>query len=112
MTITMMSHDNLDKKTIYMLTKDPSVKSIKNLPDGTAFTVSAYLEYDDINSRGENVHILSIMTDQGPLACQSKTFKEQFLDIVEIFGLPVTISKISGMTKAEREYITCTYAGE
>ena len=112
MTITMMSREDLDKKTIYMLTKDPSVKLIKNLPDGTAFTVSAYLEYVDTNSRGENVHILSIMTDQGPLACQSKTFREQFLDIAEIFGLPVTISKISGMTKAEREYITCTYAGE
>lgn len=112
MTVTNKYPETMDKKTLYLLTKDPSVQSIKNLSDGTTFTVSAYLTYTDTNSRGEEVNILSLMTDQGPLACQSNTFKEQFLDIFEIFGLPVTISKISGMTKAGREYITCTYAGE
>ena len=112
MNITAKNPESMDKKTLYMLTKSPEVESLKNIPDNAQFTVSAFVAYEDTNSRGEKVEILSLMTDNGALACQSETFKEQFYDIEDIFGLPVTIKKLSGTTKAGREYITCDYAGE
>lgn len=112
MNIYYMNPENISKKNIYLMTKDPSCESVKNLPDNEVFIVSEILQYTDANSKGEEVDIMAVMTDLGPMACQSKTFREQLKDIIEIFDLPVKIKKISGTTKAGREYITCTYAGE
>lgn len=112
MNITLKIPENMSKKTLYMLTKSPEVTSLKNVPDDTEFVVREYIVYEDTNSKGESVEILSLLTDGGAYASQSQTFKDQFDEIVDIFGLPVTIKKLSGTTKAGREYITCDYAGE
>ena len=112
MNIVEKRPEEMSKKTAYMLTAAPDSKSIKDLEDGTVFTVDAYIKYEDVNGRGENVSILALNTEQGVMACQSQTFKEQFDTIVSIFDLPATIKKLSGKTNAGREFITCTYAGE
>lgn len=112
MNIYYKNPENISKKNVYLMTKDPSCKSVKNISDNEEFIVSEILQYTDTNSKGEGVDIMAMMTDLGPMACQSQTFREQMRDIIEIFGLPVKIKKISGTTKAGREYITCTYAGE
>lgn len=113
MEIINKSSENMTKQSIYKMTKSPATKSVNKLDDGTEITIVEWVEYDDINSKGDEVHIFAMLDESGnAYACQSKTFTEQCKDIIDIFGLPVKIKKISGMTKSDREYITCDYAGE
>lgn len=111
MTITEKSTETMSKQSIYKMTKSPSTKSVNKLQDGDTITITEWVEYDDINSKGDEVHIFAMLDDNGnTYACQSKTFIEQVKSIIDIFGLPVTIKKLSGMTKSDREYVTCDYA--
>ena len=112
MTITAKSGE-LSKQSIYKMTKSPVTISINKLSDSEEIEIAEWLEYDDVNSKGDNVHIFAMLDTNGTAyACQSKTFIAQAKDIIDIFGLPVRIKKLSGMTKSDREYVTCDYAGE
>ena len=94
----------------YLMTVAPSIESMKNLPDGTKIPVKKYMLFEDVKENtGEAVEILSILTpDNKVYSAQSATVKRSFTDIVTIMGdKPFTIIKISGKTKANRDFINC-----
>lgn len=109
-------------KEIYRMTEDREVLSVKDIADHTILNVNAYLTFEDTNSNGETSEILAIMgaDDNGDItvwACQSATFKHSFINIVEInaeSGIdiavePIAIEKLSGTTKAGRDYVDCRW---
>lgn len=117
MTITDKSRD-FSKIETYKMTKANDTISVKDLPDGAKLHVDGYITYDDINGKGEEVHMLSVMGTMDGVekpvvwTCQSATFKTSFFDIWAIFngedGLePFTIVKGSGQSKAGRDFVEC-----
>lgn len=115
MTITGQSRE-FSKLEIYKLTKSKDTKSVKDLPDGAKLLVDGYLTYDDVNGKGEEVHMLSVigLMDgvEKPVVwtCQSQTFKQDFADIWSIFNgeETFTIVKSSGQSKAGRDFVNCS----
>ena len=116
MTITTMSSENFTKAELYRMTKSPSIVSVKAIPDGTTMTPIGWLTFDDENNKGEVSHMLSIIgvgeDDQEVVwSCQSQTFKDNFMDLWELFkGDTFKIKKLSGVTKAGLEYVNCDLA--
>lgn len=95
----------------YLMTIAPSIKSMKEVEDGTVIEVDGTLLFNDKKEdTGETVEILSIITpDLQVYSCQSKTFKRSLEDISNIMdGKKFAIVKISGKTNAGRDYINCT----
>lgn len=117
MTITSQSRE-FSKVEIYKMTKANDTISVKNLPDGSTLLVDGYLTYDDINAKGEEIHMLSVIgfiegIDKPVVwTCQSKTFKQDFSDIWAIFNdeEKFMIAKGSGESKAGRKFVNCTLA--
>lgn len=101
------------KKEIYKMTKDASIIQMKNVPDGTEIKVAKYLTFEDEKENGDTTTVHCIMsTDGTAYAYQSKTFDKSLRDIADImtdgtFNEPFTIRKISGKTKAGRDFINC-----
>lgn len=116
MTITTMSSENFTKSELYRMTKSPSIVSVKTVADGTTMSPIGWLTFDDENNKGEVSHMLSIIgvgeDDQEVVwSCQSQTFKDNFMDLWELFkGDNFKIKKLSGQTKAGREYVNCDLA--
>lgn len=116
MTITTMSSENFTKSELYRMTKSPSIVSVKTVADGTTMSPIGWLTFDDENNKGEVSHMLSIIgvgeDDQEVVwSCQSQTFKDNFMDLWELFkGDNFKIKKLSGQTKAGREYVICDLA--
>lgn len=111
------SHHELlnDPVFLYKMTRGKTTVSVNKLDDDQLdndFSVSAWLVYTDVNSKGEDVEILSVLTESGlVLAAQSKTFKESFFDIVDIVGdRPFSIRVLSGTSKSGRRYMDCDLA--
>lgn len=104
-----------DPVFLYKMTRGKTSVSVNKLDDDQLdndFAVSAWLIYTDVNSKGEDVEILSVLTESGlVLAAQSKTFKESFFDIVDIVGdRPYSIRVLSGTSKSGRRYMDCDLA--
>lgn len=99
-----------DKVQQYRLTMGSGIKSIKDLPDETIINVTGWLEYDVTDERGTK-HLLSLMDDENHIyATVSQTFTDEFHAMESIMGeLPISIMKLSGTTKAGRQYVTCTF---
>lgn len=108
MTITSMSRD-FTKVETYLMTVAPSIKSMKDVPDNTVIAVDGMLTFTDEKENGEVVDILSLITpDKEVYSCQSATFKKSLEDIINIMeGNAFSIVKVSGKTKAGRDYINC-----
>lgn len=105
--ISELEYNEIEK---YLMTISPSIESMKNLPDGEKIPVKKYMIFEDVKEKtGETVEILSILTpDNKVYSAQSVTVKRSFNDIVKIMGdKPFTIIKISGKTKAGRDFINC-----
>lgn len=116
MIITSMSKEDFTKVELYRMTKSPSNVSVKTLADGTTMTPIGWLTFDDEDNKGEVSHMLSIIgigeDDQETVwSCKSQTFKNSFIDLWELFkGETFKIKKLSGETKAGREYVNCDLA--
>ena len=100
---------------VYRMTRGKTTVSVNKLDDDQLdrdYSVSAWLIYTDVNSKGEDVEILSVLTESGlVLAAQSKTFKESFFDIVDIVeDRPFSIRVLSGTSKSGRRYMDCDLA--
>lgn len=94
----------------YLMTISPSIISVKDLPDDTSFIVDGILTFEDVKeSTGEIANIMSIITpNKEVFSCQSATFKRSINDIKNIMGdKPFTVIKVSGKTKAGRDFINC-----
>ncbi len=116
MIITSKSSESFTKAELYRMTKSPSIVSVKTVADGTIMAPIGWLTFDDENNKGEVSHMLSIIgvgeDDQEVVwSCQSQTFKDNFMDLWELFkGDNFKIKKISGQSKAGREYVNCDLA--
>lgn len=116
MIITSKSSESFTKAELYRMTKSPSIVSVKSVADGTTMTPIGWLTFDDENNKGEVSHMMSIIgvgeDDQEVVwSCQSQTFKDNFMDLWELFkGDNFKIKKLSGKTKAGREYVNCDLA--
>ena len=99
----------------YLMTKSPSIISVKNVEDGTILEVKGYLQYEDEEQNGKTSYMTSLIGisngEQVVWSTHSKTFVDNFIDISEIFdNSDFTIKKISGTTKAGRPYVNCDLA--
>ena len=109
LTIKTTSRDFTEVEQ-YLMTLDPAITSVKDLADGTVINVAGYMIFEDTKDNGETVEVMSIIdNDMKCYACQSATFKRAVQDIHNIMGdKPFSVNKISGKTKAGRDYINCT----
>lgn len=94
----------------YLMTTAPDIEPLKNIADGESIPIDGYLIFDDIKDDGKVQEILSIITpDKKVYSGQSVTFRESLEDIFSLMdGEKFSIIKISGKTKAGRDYINCT----
>lgn len=106
----------LTKVERYRLTLSPEIKTIQDLADDSVISVSAFCTFNDVNEEtGEVAQLLGILDKDGKTAyvTQSKTFKESFMNIADIFaedGEEFAIRKISGTSKSGRGYVDCVLA--
>lgn len=93
----------------YMLTKAPTIKSVKTLSDGDVINVAGYLEFIDEKDDGTTTELMSIITTENAVySTQSVTFKRSIKDIESVMqGFPFPVKKISGQSKAGRKYVDC-----
>ena len=113
--ITKLSNpeETVDKRTTYLMTKNPDMTSIKDVEDGTQLDITHVCRFTDTNRDGNIVEIETYMDTNGNVyATQSTTFKAYFDDICTIFiGEDVSIIKRSGrIERSGRDYVYCTLA--
>lgn len=111
MTIIKASRE-FNKVEVYKMTQDQGAVSVKDVPDGTTLQVSGYLLYEDVDHKGENHELFSVLGEDGTVwTCQSETFKRSFMQMAELFeDEPFSIKKRSGVTKANKDYVDCCLA--
>lgn len=105
----------LSKKETYLMMNNQATKKLRDAV-GTQLCVTMWAKFEDVddNDPEKRMVILSIKTDDGDyLATNSATFIKEFEKIVDIFDeeLP-DIVIISGTSKNNREYISCTIADD
>lgn len=105
----------LNKKETYLMMNNQATKKLRDAV-GAQLEVTMWAKFEDVDDRDpdKRIEILSIKTADGDyLATNSATFIKEFDKIVEIFGgeLP-DIVVISGTSKNNREYISCTIADD
>ena len=92
----------------YLLTVAPTIKSVKTLEDGDVINVAGYLEFVDEKEDGTTAELMSIITtDNTVYSTQSETFKRSIKDIETIMEFPFSVMKISGQSKAGRNFVNC-----
>ena len=104
-----LNGQELTKKQRYYATMGKETISIKDMPDGEKISPIAYVEFEDVKDDGTESEIFAIIdADNKVYATVSNTFRTSFKNIVEVMeGDPFEIKKISGTTKAGRDYIDC-----
>lgn len=106
---------NLTTKDIYLLTMNPKTQKMKDCK-GQRIEIKSWAIYEDVNKKtGDLQSILAIATPEGEtFATNSPTFIDDFSNMWELFtdnGETVpAIVVTSGMSKAEREFISCVYS--
>lgn len=100
---------NFTKVEQYLMTKAPTIKTVKTLDDGDVINVAGYIEFVDVKEDGTTSEIMSIITsDNMVYSTQSVTFKRSIKDIETVMeGFPFPVKKISGQSKAGRKYVDC-----
>lgn len=92
----------------YLMTTAPTIKPVKTLQDGDVINVVGYLEFVDEKDDGTTTDIMSIITtDNTVYSTQSVTFKRSIKNIEAIMQFPFPVNKISGQSKAGRNYVDC-----
>lgn len=92
----------------YLMTTAPTIKPVKTLQDGDVINVAGYLEFVDEKDDGTTADIMSLITtDNAVYSTQSVTFKRSIKDIEAIMQFPFPVKKISGQSKAGRNYVDC-----
>lgn len=92
----------------YLMTTAPSIKTVKTLQDGDVINVAGYLEFVDEKDDGTTAELMSIITtDNTVYSTQSATFKRSIKDIAAFMLFPFPVKKISGQSKAGRNFVDC-----
>ena len=98
---------------IYKLTKSPSVKKLSDLK-GCDIAVHGFVQYNDVDSKGNEQNVISFDLGGEYYATNSATFIRGFLDLVDIYGdaiaYPLNVVIGTGTSKAGREYLKCDLA--
>lgn len=109
MTILSKSRE-FTKIEEYLLTHGNNNLSVKDLMDGDTLNVTGYLCYTDMKG-DEEVELYALMTDSNRVyVTQSKTFFRSLKGMFDTFAEDydvIPIRKISGKSKAGREYVDC-----
>lgn len=99
--------ESTSKKQIYAITHAKTAIQVKNLEDGEVIKPVNFIQYVDENSKGEENTVLAIVNEDGRLFTSiSKTLIADFMEMADNFGLDFSCRKISGETKAGREFVT------
>ena len=100
---------NFTKVEQYLMTKAPTIKTVKSLDDGDVINVAGYIEFVDVKEDGTTSELMSIITpDNMVYSTQSVTFKRSIKDIETVMqGFPFPVKKISGQSNAGRKYVDC-----
>ena len=105
--IELVFDESITNKQIYAITHSKTAEQVKNLPDGEIIDPVNFVKYVDENDKGETNTVLAIVTSDGRLLTSiSATLQRDFLEMVDNFGLAFQCRKISGQTKAGREFVT------
>ena len=92
----------------YLMTTAPTIKTVKTLQDGDVINVAGYLEFVDEKEDGTTAELMSIITtDNDVYSTQSVTFKRSIKDIEAIMQFQFPVKKISGQSKAGRNFVDC-----
>ena len=96
---------------LYALTQDPDREKLTAVK-GAILTLESWVIYTDVSSKGDEVTLLALTTDDGKTYCtNSVTFCNDFGHAVEMykqFGEEFTkIQVVTGTSKNDREYIAC-----
>lgn len=92
----------------YLMTTAPTIKTVKTLQDGDVINVAGYLEFVDEKEDGAPAELMSIITtDKAVYSTQSVTFKRSIKNIEAVMQFPFPVKKISGQSKAGRNYVDC-----
>lgn len=93
----------------YLMTTAPDIEPLKNIDDGQSIKVDGFIIFNDIKDNGDVQEVMSIITpDKKVYSGQSATFRQSLKDIESVMdGEKFSIIKISGKTKAGRDYINC-----
>lgn len=112
MEVKVAYPEKLDKRSIYKMVKSAEVQKMIDAA-GSELAVVAYVIYDDVDAKtGEVKEVVTIMTADGELfGTISQTFIREFKDIIDAFDGDVgNIKVITGTSKNNREYVTCSIA--
>ena len=107
--------EGLNSADLYALTKGNDIRKMADAK-GEVLDIFKYVLYKDNDVKGEPMTVLAVETsDGGKYATNSKTFVRNFTDIVAIFEegnepMPTRFLVGSGISKSNREYITCDIA--
>ena len=105
--IIRVFNEETTKKQLFAITHSKTAEQVKNLPDGEVIEPINFVQYIDENEKGEANTVLAILTAEGRLLTSiSATLQRDFLEMVDNFGLDFQCRKISGQTKAGREFVT------
>ena len=98
------------KPETYKLTRGQSINCKDAI--GTSFEPTGYMIYEEENSKGELVEILAVISKQGNVySTMSATFKREFKYLWDLMdGDEFTLAVIGGVTKNNRDYVSCTLA--
>lgn len=110
MTIVKQSRD-FSKIEMYLMTQGNNNTSVKDLEDNTPLYVNGYMVFKDTDSTGAERQLIAIMChDRQVYMSQSATFLRSLEGMFDVFNdLPeLPVLKISGTTKAGRDYVDCT----
>lgn len=108
MNIINTNKADMSKRDIYALTRGQSI-SLKDVENGAEITPDVWALYTDVNSKGNEVEILSVKDVSGNVfTTNSPTFKDEFAYIAELMsGEQYDIRVIKRESKAGRTFITC-----
>lgn len=103
--------DGLTTMDIYKMSKSNEIQKVSD-NEGKILPVKAYMAYTDIDSKGEEKTICSIMTaDDEVYATNSDSFRRDFEDMLSLTAsmnqTVETIKIVSGKSKAGRTFYTC-----
>lgn len=105
--IIRVFNEETTKKQLFAITHSKTAEQVKNLPDGEVIDPVNFVQYVDENDRGERNTVLAIVTSDGRLLTSiSATLQRDFMEMVDNFKLDFQCRKISGQTKAGREFVT------
>lgn len=111
MNVLKTSNTEINTKEMYKLTRNALAVKMSDV-EGETIAPVTWVHYEDENSDGVTMELLSISDGKNVYTTNSATFIREFLVIADMFSnedFP-DIIVCGGQTKNDRHFITCTVA--